>query len=147
MINNLSRPYLFMLLSATSTPALAVESHLTPCPPSPNCVSTQASASDQEHFLAPLVIKGDSAKAWSALQQAVLAQSRTRITDKTETTLHAEVTSLVFRFVDDLDAILAPQQGQIHLRSASRKGHSDLGVNRQRLLALRAALQQAKVIE
>lgn len=69
------------------------------------------------------------------------------ITEETEDTLHAEATSLVFRFVDDVDAILNAETGLIHIRSASRVGYSDLGVNRRRMEKLRLALQKAGVIE
>lgn len=115
------------------------------CPRSPNCVSTQAS--DSEHRIAPFKIIGDPADAWASLKQALLGQNRTVITAASADTLHAEATSLVFRFVDDIDAILDSEARLIHIRSASRVGYSDLGVNRKRVEALRLALQKAGAIE
>ncbi|MGR8953040.1 MAG: DUF1499 domain-containing protein [Gammaproteobacteria bacterium] len=115
------------------------------CPNSPNCVSSQAT--DADHFIAPFKIKGTPENAFAALKTALLRQSRTVITEATDTSLHAEATSLIFRFVDDVDALLDADAGVIHIRSASRVGYSDLGVNRRRVEALRAALQQAGVIE
>lgn len=120
---------------------------LPACPNSPNCVSSQADANNVEHFIAPFKIVGSVAAAWSTLQQVLLQQSRTVITDKTDNTLHAEVTSLIFRFVDDLDVILDEGAKLLHIRSASRTGYSDFGVNRKRVEELRQFLQQAKVIE
>lgn len=115
------------------------------CPNSPNCVSSQAA--DADHFIAPFKIKGAAENAFAALKTALLQQSRTVITEASDTALHAEATSLIFRFVDDVHALLDADAGVIHIRSASRVGYSDLGVNRRRVEALRAALQQAGVIE
>jgi uncharacterized protein (DUF1499 family) len=69
------------------------------------------------------------------------------ITHETADTLHAEATSLVFRFVDDINVILDTETNLIHIRSASRTGHSDFGVNRKRIEALRLQLQKAHVID
>ncbi|MGZ5012145.1 MAG: DUF1499 domain-containing protein, partial [Methylobacter sp.] len=118
---------------------------LSPCPSSPNCVSSQAK--DADHFIAPFKILGDVEEAWAALKKALAGQSRTVITNETGDTLHAEATSLVFRFVDDIDAILDADARMIHIRSASRAGYGDFGVNRKRMETLRSQLQHAHVIE
>lgn len=115
------------------------------CPNSPNCVSSQAD--DSDHFIAPFKIKGKPADAWAALKDTLAAQSRTAITSESGNSLHAEATSRIFRFVDDINAILDADAGLIHIRSASRVGYSDFGVNRRRIEALRSALRQAGVIE
>ena len=54
-----------------------------------------------------------------------------------ETYLHAEFRSLIFRFVDDLELLVDPVAGVIDVRSASRLGRSDFGVNRRRVEELR----------
>jgi len=131
----------------TSSHSHASEKKLAPCPNTPNCVSSQAQAADKEHFIAPFKITGEAENAWAALKQALVGQSRTVITEETEDTLHAQATSLVFRFVDDIDAILDADAGLIHIRSASRVGYSDLGVNRKRMEKLRLALQKTGTIE
>jgi uncharacterized protein (DUF1499 family) len=115
------------------------------CPNSPNCVSSQAI--DTGHYIAPFKISGKTEEAWATLKQTLSKQSRTVIVDETEDTLHAEATSLVFRFVDDINAILDAEAGLIHIRSASRIGYGDFGVNRKRVEALRLQLQKAHVIE
>jgi uncharacterized protein (DUF1499 family) len=81
------------------------------------------------------------------LKNALLSQSRTVITNETSNTLHAQATSLVFRFVDDIDLIWDADAKVIHIRSASRTGYGDFGVNRKRVEMLRMQLQQAHVIE
>ena len=115
------------------------------CPNSPNCVSSQAS--DAGHYIAPFKITGKTEDAWAALKRVLSGQSRTVIVDETINTLHAEATSLVFRFVDDINVILDADAGLIHIRSASRVGYADFGVNRKRVEALRLQLQKAQVIE
>jgi uncharacterized protein (DUF1499 family) len=135
----------YIIVMTLSTATQAAEKQLSPCPSSPNCVSSQAT--DADHFIAPFKITGNVEAAWAALKKALLSQSRTVITNETGDTLHAQATSLVFRFVDDIDAILDANAQLIHIRSASRTGHGDFGVNRKRVEMLRLQLQQAQVIE
>jgi uncharacterized protein (DUF1499 family) len=136
---------LFMTLTATSQANPAQDKKLPLCPHSPNCVSSQAA--DSGHFIAPFKIAGDPETAWAALKQALRGQSRTVITAESADALHAEATSLIFRFVDNIDAILDREARLIHIRSASRVGYSDLGVNRKRVEALRLEMRKAGVIE
>ncbi|MGZ5013904.1 MAG: DUF1499 domain-containing protein [Methylobacter sp.] len=135
--------YIIVMTLSAATQASAKQ--LSPCPSSPNCVSSQAK--DADHFIAPFKILGDVEEAWAALKKALAGQSRTVITNETGDTLHAEATSLVFRFVDDIDAILDADARMIHIRSASRAGYGDFGVNRKRMETLRSQLQHAHVIE
>lgn len=135
--------YIIVMTLSTATQASAKQ--LAPCPSSPNCVSSQTK--DADHFIAPFKILGDVEEAWAALKTILAGQSRTVITNETGDTLHAEATSLVFRFVDDIDAILDADARMIHIRSASRIGYGDFGVNRKRVERLRSQLQQARVIE
>ncbi|MFZ2404780.1 MAG: DUF1499 domain-containing protein [Methylobacter sp.] len=135
----------YILVMTLSTSTQAAEKKLAACPNSPNCVSSQAA--DEDHFIAPFKITGNVEDAWAALKKALISQSRTVITNETGGTLHAEATSLVFRFVDDIDAILDADARLIHIRSASRTGYGDFGVNRKRVETLRSQLQQAHVVE
>jgi len=136
---------LYIIVMTLSTVTQASEKQLPPCPSSPNCVSSQAT--DADHAIAPFKIVGNIEEAWTALKKALISQSRTVITDETGNALHAQATSLVFRFVDDIDAILDTDARLIHIRSASRTGYGDFGVNRKRVEMLRSQLQQAHVIE
>ena len=77
--------------------------------------------------------------ALARLKSKVLAQPRARITEARVGYFRAEFTSLIFRFVDDVEFLLDENEHVIHVRSASRVGHSDLGANRQRVERLRAA--------
>jgi uncharacterized protein (DUF1499 family) len=112
---------------------------LAPCPNSPNCVSSLSPESDQEHYVAPFSFSGDPAAAWDKLKTAVLAEKRVTIVVEQEDYLHAEMRSLLFRFVDDIEFSLDRDAGLIQVRSASRVGYSDFGVNRRRVERIRAA--------
>ena len=70
---------------------------------------------------------------------------RVRIISEQDERIHVEVRSLVFRFVDDVELLILPDNGIIHVRSASRTGYSDLGVNRRRIEKLRKAFNQGAV--
>ncbi|MGZ4993286.1 MAG: DUF1499 domain-containing protein [Methylobacter sp.] len=139
------KTFFYLILMTLSTVSQAAEKQLPACPSSPNCVSSQAT--DTDHFIAPFKIIGNVGEAWIALKKALTSQSRTVIISETGDTLHAEATSLVFRFVDDIDAILDAEAKLIQIRSASRTGYGDFGVNRKRVEKLRSQLQQEHVIE
>ena len=62
--------------------------------------------------------------------------------DQSETYLHAEASSALFGFVDDLELFSDSEKGQIQARSESRLGDSDLGVNAARLAELRSGLER-----
>jgi len=108
------------------------------CPSSPNCVSSEAEPGG--HFVAPLRFHGDPQTAWSAVERIVTGMPRTRIVEAGSEFLHAESRSSVFGFVDDLELWLRASGKRIDVRSASRVGWSDMGVNRRRVETLRQGL-------
>ena len=73
------------------------------------------------------------------LRHALLAEPRITLVSEEGGYLHAEARSLIFRFVDDIEFLLAPAEGLIHVRSAARTGYSDVGVNRRRVERIRQA--------
>lgn len=114
------------------------QDRLPPCPDTPNCVSSDAT--DPEHAVAPLKLAVGADEGWLAARQAVLEMPRTVIVTFDADYLHAECTTLVMRYVDDLELQLRPEEGLIEVRSASRIGRSDFGVNRERVESLRSTL-------
>ncbi len=122
-----------MCFAQTGTPAAA--GPLAACPKSPNCVSSQAG--DPEHAIAPLTYTGSRADAVVRLKGALSGMKRTTIVAEKEDYLHAEAKSLLFRFVDDVEFYFPADEKMIHVRSASRVGHSDMGVNRKRVEEIR----------
>ena len=121
------------------------DSQLAPCPPTPNCVSSDAS--DPVHHVAPLALRGDPHEGWNAIRQVVAAWPRTRIVTGTDEYLHAECRSTLLGFVDDLELHLRREPAVVAVRSASRLGFSDLGVNRRRIESLRAALKLQGIVD
>lgn len=115
---------------------------LAPCPESPNCVSSDAE--DPEHAIAPLAFSGDAEAAWRQARASVAALPRIEIIDESDGYLRAESTSATFRFVDDLELQLRPDEHAIAVRSASRLGYSDMGVNRDRVELLRTEFEAAR---
>ena len=87
------------------------------------------------HCAQALWTAADPKTEFNALVNAVEALPRTQIIERTGSYLHAEVSSALFGFVDDLE-LLANDDG-IEARSISRLGDSDLGVNAARLAALK----------
>lgn len=114
-----------------------VHGKLSPCSDKPNCVCSETDKADTQHSIRPLSTAGtDDHIAWTRLMDAVKACGGS-IQQHSDTYLHATFTSFLFRFVDDFEARLDSRNHMIHIRSASRVGHSDLGINRKRLGKIR----------
>ena len=105
-----------------------------PCPESPNCVSSKSI--DQEHQIAPLK------STIQDIRRVILNMERAMIIAQNENYLYVEFTSAIMGFVDDVEFLYDPGQQVIQVRSASRLGKSDLGVNRKRIEFIRSALKQ-----
>ncbi len=124
------------LLAGRRPPDLgAVDGRLKPVPASPNCVSSQSA--DAASRIAPYAYAGDGKLALQRLATIVAAMPRTAIVVSRPDYLHVEFRSRWLGFVDDVEFLLAEKEALIHLRSASRLGHSDFGVNRRRMEAIR----------
>lgn len=109
------------------------------CPSSPNCVSTQAQ--DEGHAITPFRYRKSRAEAKEALKEVLRSLPRTKLVEEDEAYLHYEATSLLLRFVDDVEFLFDDDTKTIHFRSASRTGYGDLGVNRKRMEQVRAFLE------
>ena len=109
------------------------EGRLAPCKRSPNCVSSQADPADREHYIAPL--HGSMAAA----RKAVESLPRSTVVDARDDYLYAELRSALLGFVDDVELYFDGQV--IQVRSCSRLGRRDFGVNRERVERLRFLIQ------
>ena len=107
---------------------------LYPCPTSPNCVSTTAEKESQR--MECLVFKGDAQSAMTKLVEVIDSMPRSRVISQTENYLYVEFSSLLFRFVDDVEFLIDTKNDKIDFRSASRVGYSDMGTNRRRMTTL-----------
>lgn len=122
-----------------------IDGRLAPCPDRPNCVSSDAT--DEEHHVAPYRLKAAPQQVWHGLQNVIAAEERTRLVFVDDKYMHVEFESAIMRFVDDTEFQLRPDDGIIAVRSASRVGYGDLGVNRKRIERIRAALEKRGLIE
>jgi len=109
---------------------------LRDCPNSPNCVSSQSI--DAEHKIAPLSYSGAPAKALESLKSVISSLPRTKIITANDNYIYAEFTSALMGYVDDVEFYLNTDKQIIEVRSASRLGQSDMGVNRDRIETIRA---------
>lgn len=117
---------------------------LYPCPGTPNCVHTGLRHPDgtEGMFLQGRILRRDMVPQ---LLGVVESMPRTRIISSTDIYIHAEVRSKLFRFVDDLELLVMPDR-ELVVRSASRVGQGDMGVNAARVAELRLRLGEAGLI-
>lgn len=107
----------------------------------PNCVASQADAADAEHYVAPIRFKGSAPEAIAAARKAVEGMARATVVRQEGNYLYAEFKSKLMGFVDDVEFTYDEKAGVLHLRSASRLGRRDFGVNRARVEDLRARIE------
>ncbi len=128
-------------LASTTTTCGEATKPIEGCPASPNCVSSNPLTDDDHHAL-PYRVDGSPAVAKDKLKKALLAEPGVSIVEDTGTLIRAQATSKLFHFVDDLVFQLDPENHLIQVRSASRVGYWDFGVNRRRIEAIRKKLAQ-----
>ena len=137
---------LLLLAGCSGTmPNLGINnSKLTPCPKTPNCVSSQAH--DEKHYIEPIHYAGTEQEAHDRLLQIIESEKRTKILTDQENYIRIEFTSALFRFVDDVEFYFPKENADetvIHIRSASRVGSSDLGANRRRIERIRSKFKDS----
>ena len=130
---------LTFLLTACSTnqtlEANATNDRLSPCPKSPNCVSSLSE--DESHYVAPLAYETTLEEAREKLISVINSMKRSEMFTAEVNYIHATFKSALFGFVDDVEFLFDDQRKVIDVRSASRTGYSDLGVNRKRVEEIR----------
>ncbi|WP_350997494.1 DUF1499 domain-containing protein [Shewanella sp. TB7-MNA-CIBAN-0143] len=131
-----------LLMGCSGTvPTLGInDGQLMPCPESPNCVSSQQSAADEEHAIQPIEFVGTRQQAQAKLLHVLKTAERANIVVVEDEYIRVEFTSQIMRFVDDVEFYFpstASDKITIHVRSASRIGESDFGVNRERIEQIR----------
>ena len=110
-----------------------IQGKLSSCPESPNCVSSYSS--NDTHKISPLK------SSIEEIQQILISQDRVKIITQNEHYLYAEFTSKLMRYVDDVEFYYVPEEQVVHVRSASRLGKSDMGVNRKRIEHIRTLIK------
>jgi len=133
---------LFLIGCSSTAPKLGIENgQLVPCSTKPNCVNSLAT--DDQHKIAPITLASSSAETKITLLKVLNNLPRVKIISSTETYIRAEFKSKILGFVDDVEFYfpsLSSEKTVIQVRSASRIGYSDLGVNRDRMEFIRDQL-------
>ena len=134
------------LFSGTRPDNLGVrDARLAPPKRTPNNVNSQIDKNaDPQHYVEPLRYSGDARQAWAALRRVVDGMRRVNVVKSEPDYLYAEFSSKLMGFVDDTEFYLDEKAGVIQVRSASRLGRSDFGVNRERIESIRAQLAQVQ---
>jgi uncharacterized protein (DUF1499 family) len=129
------------LLAGTRPDNLGVRAgQLAPCPSTPNCVNSQSQ--DAAHKIEPLIYNSSPQVAMADLKTVLQSFRRIKAIAQTDNYIYAEFTIPVVGFVDDVEFFLDESAKVIHVRSASRMGESDLGVNRSRIENLKNKFSQ-----
>ena len=127
-------------------PKLGIENgQLIQCPTTPNCVNSQAK--DKKHYIEPILMTGTPLEVKNHILKILNELKRAKIIVAEDHYIRVEFTSKVFRFIDDLEFYFPNTKSKemtIHVRSASRVGHSDFGVNRKRIEQIRSKFKEIK---
>lgn len=124
--------FVFGLVSQSGEASGITGDMLAKCPDKPNCVCSEFE-DDASHYVKPMYIpQSDSTDALSRLKIIVQEMGGSIQTEK-DNYLAATFTSSFFRFVDDLEIRIDLEQKLVHIRSASRVGYSDRGINKKRI--------------
>ena len=111
------------------------KNRLAPCPKTPNCVSSIDPM--DEHYVPPLRYTGNKDNVYRKLVDLIGSYKRARIVVKESNYLRAEFRSAILQFVDDVEFLFSADLPLIDVRSASRVGYYDFGVNRRRIEDIR----------
>lgn len=118
-----------------------VSGTLTPCPDKPNCVCSEFT-DDTIHYIAPLDYSGaPPEKAWGDIVQ-IIKESGGEVSAAEDEYIAATFSVTLFGFIDDVEFRIDTSKSRIHIRSASRVGHSDLGINKKRAKTMTRLFKQ-----
>lgn len=121
------------------------EGRLKPPSKTPNSVSSQAPLYPDHPqriyaSIAPLPLKGDTGTTLSQIASIIEPMDGGQIVKREQDYLYVQFTTRIMKYVDDAEFWFDPAAGVIQVRSASRLGSSDLGVNRERIEFIRQKL-------
>ncbi len=131
----------FLILENLKMPKTTglVNGRLQPCPSKPNCICS--CQEDQAHHILPLPFSSE--ETLDQIQAFLSTNYIAQVVDKSPNYLHILITTPTLRFKDDLEFVVNHEKRIIDVRSASRVGYSDAGVNRARIEALRIFLKSS----
>jgi len=111
----------------------------------PNSVSSQANLWPQHPMqddarIAPLAPRGSGPETVARIRRIVEAMPGAKVVQARDDYLYVQFSTRWMKFVDDAEFWFDPAAGVVQLRSASRVGRKDFGVNRARVESIRQAL-------
>lgn len=118
-----------------------VNGRLRPCSARPNCVCSEDK--DLPSYVKPLVFSGPADSSWETAK-GIIREMGGKIVCEYDCYLWATFSTRLFRFVDDLELRMDKDNEVIHVRSGSRVGYSDMGVNRKRIEDLRVRFNRSQ---
>ncbi len=116
---------------------------LMPCNGRYNCAITQT-VDGQRPNAQPIHYTGSKEEARALLKKIILSFARVKIVAETDNYLHATFESKFWKFIDDVEFYFSEDESVINMRSASRVGKYDLGVNKRRLTKIRKRFEAEK---
>ena len=122
-----------------------IDGRLVKCPDKPNCICSEQK-SDTDHYIEPIIIPENLKLDTLPLLKETIREMGGSIVVEDDNYLATTFSVAVFGFVDDLEIRVDAIHQVIHIRSASRVGRGDLGVNRKRAERLKKLYYQ-KVLE
>lgn len=134
------------LLSKSGKPPGLVAGKLSICPDKPNCVSSEQ-YNDAGHYLEPVALQSAASPDPLTVIKGVIADMGGVIQAQDGGYIAATFSSPVFGFVDDLEIRVDQDELLIHIRSASRAGYGDAGVNRKRVERFRKLYTEKAAVE
>ena len=117
-----------------------INNQLADCPDKPNCVSSYSAS--EIHTIEPLPYELNAVVSIKKITTVLQASNRITIITTTSNYIHAESKSLLLGFVDDVEVYCDDEKQRCFVRSASRLGRTDFGVNRKRIEQIRTLLVQ-----
>lgn len=113
-----------------------VKGLLLRCPDKPNCVCSEF-PQDTNHYIDPITIPQNVTFDFLPILKNVILEMGGSVLVERNNYIAATFTSTLFKFVDDLEIRVDMSHHVIHVRSASRVGYSDMGVNKKRMELLK----------
>lgn len=127
------------IMSRSGNPSGLIDGKLSRCQSKPNCVCSEYLL-DKERFISPFSPQQPISMQTNLALKQVIEEMGGQIQQEQSDYLAFTFKSALFGFVDDMEVRLDPAQNVIHIRSASRVGHSDRGVNAKRVLLFKKQL-------
>ena len=129
-------------MSATGHAPGLIDNKLAKCGSKPNCVCSEYT-NDRAHYISPVSIDDATDAALMIELTTIIRDMGGEVDVRSKDYIAARFTSPIFGFVDDLEVRIDQVNHCIQLRSASRVGYSDGGVNQRRVSQLKKAIKAA----